>query len=175
MMSASASSRRQWYTAAVLMAVIAMSACRIERTPRAGLTDSAAVAREQIENELLGYEAALEQNDPLRAASYFTGEAQLQPPLEPDIVGRAAITAAMRDRFAEQRVTGIEMRSDGIDVAGRIAHQFGTFRQDVDENGTTRTETGRFVIRWRRTAESKWQIERLLINHYPPDPALAAQ
>ncbi|HEX6307561.1 MAG TPA: nuclear transport factor 2 family protein [Longimicrobiales bacterium] len=163
---------RRATTALLLLATL--TACRIERTPRAGLADPTGVARAEINAMLLGFREAMLAGDARRVAAFFTAGARLYLPDTPDIRSRGDIDGAYAAAFDSARIVDIEVQSDDIDVLAEIAYQIGSFRQRLIRNDTTEERAGRFVIRWVRGPETTWQIERMLVNQYPVDSATVA-
>lgn len=164
-------------TLAVLVLMAAtVTACRIERTPRADPDDPANVARAEIELSLRNFQEALVAGDARAAAAVFTPDAHLYMPDAPAVTGRGEIDAAVARRFAAESILEMDMRHDRIDVAGGVAHLFGTMHQRVrDPGGAERDQLGRFATRWVRAADSAWRIDRLLVNYAPaPDTSAMA-
>ncbi|MGH7448174.1 MAG: hypothetical protein ACRELT_11470, partial [Longimicrobiales bacterium] len=63
-----------------------------------------------------------------------------------------------------------------IDVGAGVAHQFGRFQQRVrDPDGVEREIDARFAIRWIRSSDAAWRIDRLLVNHAPADSTVSPQ
>jgi len=163
-------------SAVALAAIIVVGGCRIERTPRAGLPDPAGVARTQITAMLDNYEQALLSGESRRIASFFAPAARLYLPDTPDIFGRGEVDAAFAGLLADTAIVQLDMRSEDIDVVAEVAYQIGTFTQTLrTKDGDERAVAGRFVIRWVRGPETRWLIERMLVNHYPRDSAAVAQ
>lgn len=154
----------------VLLALVAASACRIERTPRVEADSPATVARAEIELTLRNYREALLEGDARSAASVFTPGAQVYLPDMPVIAGRGAIDRIFADGFAGESIIAMDMQLDGIDLGNGVANQFGTMSQRFrDADGAEHGIEGRFAIRWIRAADSAWRIDRLIVNHAPTD------
>lgn len=158
----------------LLMAVTVAAGCEIERTPRVAADDPANVARDEIELTLRNFQAALIEADARRAAGFFTTDAHLYLPDSPTISGRGAIDHAFAERFEDERPIDVAMDLERTDVAAGVAHQFGTLLERVrDADDGERTLHGRVAIRWVRTADSEWRINRLMMNYAPVDSAEA--
>jgi uncharacterized protein (TIGR02246 family) len=156
----------------VLVGVIGLAACRVQEVPRAGRIDPAEIAREEIDAARNVYREALLNGDAAAIADVFTYDATLAEPDAADIVGSAAIEAAMRLRLASTVVTDVLLEPDPIDIlpAG-VALEFGRFEQTL-QSGDKRplTRRGRYAIRWLRGADDDWRMEKMLYNLYPADP-----
>lgn len=162
--------------AVVMLALVATTACRIERTPRADADDPSSVARAEIELTLRNYQEALLEGDARNAAAVFTPSAHVYLPETPAIIGRGEIDRLFASDFADDSIIDVQMQMDAVDVGAGIAHQFGTVRQRVrDTDGAEHEIVGRIAIRWVRAADSVWRIDRLLVNHAEPDSAAVAQ
>lgn len=161
--------------AVVMLALVAATACRIERTPRADRADPANVARAEIELTLRNYQEALLAGDARGAAAVFTPGAHVYLPERPVIVGRGEIDRLFTDGFAGENIIDMDMQLDAIDIGTGVAHQFGMMRQHFrDTDGAERRIEGRFAIRWVRAADSAWRIDRLLVNQGRPDSIVVA-
>ena len=153
----------------MVLVAVALTGCRIERTPRADPDDPANVARAEIELTLRNFQEALIAGNARAAAAMFTPDARLHMPDAPAVTGRGAIDAAVANRFAGESVIEMDMQHDRIDVAGGVAHLFGTMHQLVrDSSGDEHELDGRFATRWVRASDSAWRIDRLLVNYAPP-------
>ena len=162
--------------AVVMLALVAVTACRIERTPRVASDDPANVARAEIELTLRNYQEALIEGDARAAAAVFTPGAHVYLPETPSIIGRGEIDRLFSEGLSGESITEMELQLEGIDIGAGVAHQFGTMLQQFrDSAGMEHEIEGRFAIRWVRAADSVWRIDRLLINHARPDPTALAQ
>jgi ketosteroid isomerase-like protein len=162
--------------ALVLVALVAATACRIERTPRVEADSPATVARAEIELTLRNYQEALLAGDARSAASVFTPGAHVYLPDTPVIAGRGAIDRIFADGFAGESIIDMDMQLESLDLGTRVANQFGTMRQRFrDPDGAEHAIEGRFAIRWVRAADSAWRIDRLIVNHAPADSAAVGE
>lgn len=162
--------------AVVMLALVAVAACRIERTPRVAADDPANVARAEIELTLRNYQEALLEGDARAAAAVFTPGAHVYLPETPAIVGRGEIDRLFSEGLSGQSTTDMELQLDAIDIGAGVAHQFGTMLQQFrDSAGAEHEIEGRFAIRWVRAADSVWRIDKLLINHARPVPTAVAR
>lgn len=161
--------------AVVLLAIVTATACRIERTPRVDAADPTNVARAEIELTLRSYEEALVQGDARAAAAVFTPGAHMYLPDTPDIMGRGEIDRTITNRLADAEILAMQMEYDAIEVDAGVAHQFGRFHQRLrDPAGDEQEVDGRFAIRWIRSADASWRIERMLLNHSSGDSTATA-
>lgn len=160
---------------ALLVLLLSVTSCRIERTPRVERNDPANVARDEIELTLRNYQEALQDGDARSAAAVFTPGAHVYLPDTPVITGRGEIDRLFATGLAGESIVEMDMQLDNIDVGNGIAHQFGTMHQRFrDTDGDEHEIDGRFAIRWVRAADSAWRIDRLIINHAAPDSAAAS-
>lgn len=162
--------------AVVVLALVAVTACRIERTPRVAADDPANVARAEIDLTLRNYQEALLDGDARAAAAVFTPGAHVYLPETPAIVGRGEIDRLFSEGLSGESITAMQLQLDAMDVGAGVAHQFGTMLQRFrDSDGAEHEIEGRFAIRWVRAADSVWRIDRLLINHAHPGPNPVAE
>ena len=156
----------------LLTAALLLAACRVEPVQRPQRIDPREVARESISDVLDAYRDALLRSDADAVAATFTADAELYMPDTPDLVGVAAIRDAMNSLFAEYAPTDVLVEREQVDVGDGVAHEMGRYDQSVRTADSMMLEMrGRYAIRWRRGPEAAWRIERMLINHYPPDTA----
>jgi ketosteroid isomerase-like protein len=149
-----------------------LAACHVEPVQRAERVDPRQLARESISDVLDEYRDAQLRSDADAVAATFTADAELYMPDAPDLIGAAAIRDAMGSRFADYTPTDMLLEREQVDVGDGVAHEIGRYEESLRAADSTMLEMrGRYAIRWRRGPEAAWRIERMLINHYPPDTA----
>lgn len=156
-------------SAAALVIIALITACRVERTERPPLADPGAAARVGIEVALEEFEAALRERDPRRATSYFTPDGTLMLQSGREHAGRGEIVVGLEEVMLADS-SAIDLRAEDIDVAAGVAWQTGTFEREPADS-TSAAVRGRFVIRWLRGPDASWRMHRVLLASFPPDTA----
>jgi ketosteroid isomerase-like protein len=152
----------------LLLAATSLSACRVGHNPRELLVaDSAAIA--DIAHARRAYQDALLGGDPRRIGPFFTADARVSGPDAPDIVGSSGVLAERREFFdGGGAVTAVSLDTEELHVDGGVAFEIGTFqeRRTLPNNGEEALQ-GRYMLRWQRGPEARWQIARFLFNLAP--------
>ncbi|CAN5893962.1 hypothetical protein BH23GEM9_BH23GEM9_35160 [soil metagenome] len=156
---------------ALLLTTMA-TACRIEPNPTPEILNVDSVARAQLRATMEAYRDARLRNDADAIASFYAAESRLSQPGEADLVGGAQVQDAMRDFHARGgAITHLVVDRDDLHVRDSLAFELGTFEERTRMGGEERDVHGRYMIRWRRGPDSRWVIDRFLLNHMPPDTA----
>jgi len=124
-------------------------------------------------NRLLA--AAMLVANPERVAMVFTDDATILPFRSPGFVqGHAAIIEYFRKRFATTRFLEVELKTLAVDVSGELAYEVGTSRvRSQTGDAAPVTSTGRYLVVWRRGADSNWRIQADCPIPDPPPPDAA--
>jgi uncharacterized protein (TIGR02246 family) len=111
---------------------------------------------------------ALVAGDPEGVADHFTEDAVLGESGAADAVGRAAIRTFLSRGNEVRTVTRHHLTREDLLVAGDRAIEFGRFDEGKRlRNGAEVTERGRVVTDWRRGADGRWRIARLVVSDLP--------
>jgi ketosteroid isomerase-like protein len=152
----------------LLLLATSLPACRVGHNPRELLVaDSAAVV--DIAQARRGYQDALLGGDPRRIGPFLTADTRLSGPDAPDIVGTAGVLTDRREFLdAGGSVTAISLDTEELHVDGGVAFELGTFEERrALPDGAEQTIHGRYLLRWQRGPEARWQISRFLFNLLP--------
>jgi uncharacterized protein (TIGR02246 family) len=155
-------------TSAALAALLLLAACRIERTETAALADPGSVARAAIEATLDEFEAAVGERDARRAAALFTPDGVLTRGGVAELNGRPEIADALESFLADADDARLRMDSESIDLMSGVAYQLGSF-EELAGSVAAGPARGRFIIRWQRSAETAWRIQRMVLSPIPAD------
>jgi uncharacterized protein (TIGR02246 family) len=100
--------------------------------------------------------------------AYYTADAELLEPGMISLRGREAIRAFLEPIFAQAVVESASTETETIDVHGNSACQWGTYHQRVAAKDKPAVDyAGRYVAAWRREADKKWRLTRLLVQPSP--------
>lgn len=113
-------------------------------------------------------DAALVRGDPDEVAAHFTEDAILGESGAPDALGRAAIRAFLAQGNEVRTVTRHVLTRDELIVLGDRAIEFARFDEGKRlRDGGEVSERGRVVTDWRREADGRWRIHRLIVSDLP--------
>ena len=138
----------------ILAAALTVSAC----APQKALHDTAADVS-ALASTAAGWQKAYNEKNADGVAALYSEDAQLLPPGNPAVNGRAAI----RDYWANDiAATGmpVTISSDASNVGGDWAWRSGTWSSQDPKGGTV---TGKYIEVWHRTPDG-WQIHRDIWN-----------
>lgn len=146
-----------------------LSACEVQRTPRAEVVNADSARASEIEAALAGYTAAVMQREARRSASFFTPDARLYTPGSEELTGRDVIRGMLEQALESAEVTALTMEREIIDIASdSTAYEVGTFSQSYREgDADEQTVTGTYMIRWRLEPQATWRINTMLLQHAP--------
>ena len=120
-----------------------------------------AQASAQLDSALVG-------GDPDDVASHFTEDAVLGESGADDAVGREAIRAFLVRGNELRTVTRHVLTRDELIVMGDRAIEFARFDEGKRlRDGREVSERGRVVTDWRRGADGRWRIARLVVSDLP--------
>ncbi|HUF50886.1 MAG TPA: nuclear transport factor 2 family protein [Longimicrobiales bacterium] len=148
---------------ALLLAVVLLSACRIERNPPRLAQTAAEIARESINRARAQFATAMIKHDAGAVAALFTPGGVLARPLAPDATSPGEIQRRLDTFFRDTTVTWLTFSAERVDlISGGAAFETGAFEETVTTpEHVERTTAGRYAVRWVRT-EAVYRIERLL-------------
>jgi uncharacterized protein (TIGR02246 family) len=138
-----------------------------KKAPPAGGGDDAAIAkiRTAFQTAVMGQDAA-------GIARLFAADGAELPPNSPAVMGRAAIEKYHKD-FAQQfMVHGISITSLKVQVAGDIAYDVGTYKQQLMamKGGAVMDDHGKYVVLLKKEG-GNWVVTHSIYNSDLPPPA----
>lgn len=115
-----------------------------------------------------GYRAALIKGDAAGVAALFTEDGALLEPGLPDIEGRGTLEKFFAAGFSRAKVTDATGDIEQLDVHGDRAYEIGTYSQTMaNAKGMTGTSKGRYMAFWRKGADGRWRVRRLMVSRLP--------
>ncbi len=115
------------------------------------------------------FAAAFNAKDAAKVASFYTEDAELIPPDEPTVKGRANIEACFRRNF-DGGVTSLQLQPTESALAGTQAFEAGTSTVTIRGDTGPQTVTGRYLAVFKRVG-SDWKIA---YDIFSVDPSPAA-
>jgi ketosteroid isomerase-like protein len=93
-------------------------------------------------------------------AAQYVGDAVLVPPNGRMIAGRDSIRAFWTPRNPDFRTLAHSLTTDRLEVAGDVAVEVGTWRQEGQLGGADpRESAGRYLVVWRRQPDGAWKMQ----------------
>ena len=114
--------------------------------------DVAAIKQATVE-----WAAAFARGDVAGAAAFMTPAARLVPPSEPVVSGAAAIQAWAGSALSAMPFESVASTIDSVRVAGDWAVSRGSWSITMLAEGTTVSDTSRYVVIWERQADGSWK------------------
>jgi len=123
-------------------------------------------AETEFLDAVMAAEAALQSEDAVQAASYYTDDAVSMPPGFPPSYGRAAIQGDLEfyfDSFGLER----DFKLVDYEITGNTATRTGEWTQTLTptDGSDPFVETGRCVLGWEKT-DGEWKIAWEIWNTY---------
>jgi uncharacterized protein (TIGR02246 family) len=141
-----------------------------KKAPAAGGADEAAIAKIRT-----AYQTAVIGQDAPGIAKLYAADGAELPPNAPAATGRAAIEKFHKD-FAQQfMVHGMTITSQKTQVAGDIAYDVGTYKQQLMpmKGGNVIDDHGKYVVLLKKEA-GNWVVTHAIYNSDLPVPAPSA-
>ena len=129
--------------------------------------DEAAIAKNRTT-----YQSAVMGQDAAAIAKLYAPDGMELPPNAPAVAGRAAIEKYHKD-FAQQfMVHGITITSQKVQVAGDIAYDVGTYKQQLMpmKGGAVIDDRGKYIVLMKKEG-GNWVITHAIYNSDLPLPA----
>lgn len=144
----------------VVLATASLFACQSsDEAALRGLTAAALDAHAQ---------AAVRRDVPA-AAALFTEDAAVFFPNSPDIRGRDSIAALMRRSWPVINPTSVRYAVDEVHVRGDLAVTMARYWVSVaPASQPPSTDSGRYMLLWRRQPDGNWRVSRALPNSTAP-------
>lgn len=106
------------------------------------------------------FSRALERGDAAGMADQYVENATLIPPGGRMVTGREAILEFWTPRNPDFRTLAHSLTTDRLEVAGDVAIEVGTWRQEGQlGDETPRESAGRYLVVWRRQADGSWKMQ----------------
>jgi uncharacterized protein (TIGR02246 family) len=154
---------------AVILGITALVAAGVsaqqKKAPAAG-GDDAAIAKVRT-----AYQTAIGAQDAAGLAKLYAPDGAELPPNAPAVMGRAAIEKYHKE-FAQQfMVHGISISSLKVQVAGDIAYDVGTYKQQLMpmKGGAIMDDHGKYVVLMKKEGGA-WVITHAIYNSDLPLP-----
>ncbi len=122
--------------------------------------------QQQIRAEAEAWFAAGAAKDAAKFATYYAPDANLFPPNEKIVSGKAAITTYWMNFFKAPGLV-FNGRPTHIEVAksGDLAYERGTFKLTMNgPDGKPATQVGKYVVVWKRQPDGKWKAYADIFN-----------
>jgi uncharacterized protein (TIGR02246 family) len=156
----------------LLAAAVALAACAQPPVPSA-LPDTRAADEGAIRAIIEGWSAAAQAKDAAQFVSVYADDAVVMLAGVPDIRGLAAIREGISAMMQDPGF-GLSFEADRIEVArsGDLAYETGSYSMTMtgpDEKPAT--ETGHYVVVWRKGPDGAWKVVVDAPVSGPPAPA----
>ena len=121
--------------------------------------DSTAAAQ-AIGQSAQAFSRALERGDAEGMAAQYVDDAVLVPPNGRMIAGRDSIRVFWTPRNPDFRTLAHSLTTDRLEVAGEVAVEVGTWRQEGQlKDEEPRESAGRYLVVWRREPDGAWKMQ----------------
>jgi uncharacterized protein (TIGR02246 family) len=112
------------------------------------------------------YVATLKKADPIKIAAWFTKDAVLLYPNEPELRGRDAIQAHVVKAFEGLKFVELTYALDHVAVVGDEAFTFVTLEETYQQGTAPQVrQQARCGVVWQRQPDNSWQIPYFLVNY----------
>jgi uncharacterized protein (TIGR02246 family) len=112
------------------------------------------------------FSAAIARGDAAAVAAVYTSAAQVFPPNQDIVTGRAAIQQFYQG-LIRAGVKGVPLTTREVEAQGDTAYEVGTYR--VTGDGNKVLDSGKYVVVWKRE-DGKWKMHRDIWNSNLPPP-----
>ena len=144
----------------ILLATLVIAACTAVTYGQTSAT------RKAIEANARAFVEALNKGDAAAVAQLYAADAQLLPPNDKIVEGRANIQAFWQGAIG----AGLKMTSltaTTITPAGNLVVETGKYVSTIPAAGATVTDEGKYVVVWRREGRN-WKMIRDIFNSDKP-------
>ena len=163
------------YPVAVLVAVIAISAC--SGAPAGSPARTTAVKDSAgVERATAAFHQALRTNDFETFMGYVADDVVFMPPGEPPVRGRDAVRKWMTAFLEQYRTSSLTLADREVRVADGWAVELGTFEWTLKPTagGSAVVDRGNYMQVWQLQGDTAWRFAREVYNSsIPPAPAAA--
>lgn len=152
-------------TSAAMAAAIALTAVSASAQQKGA--DEAAIAKVRT-----AYQAATLSQDAAALAKVFAPDGIEMPPNVPAVKGRAAIEAFHKGLAKQWMMHGVTITSTDLKVSGNIAHDVGTYKQQMmsNANGAVVDDSGKYVVLLAKR-DGGWVVTHAIYSSDLPPPA----
>ena len=121
--------------------------------------------REAVEKAMHDYADTLRSGTPEAISLSYTADGELLLPGLPALHGRGAIKDFLTPLAAATEVESVEIQNATLEVNGKTANQWGTYRQVAGAKGQPRqTYEGRYAALWHMDGDGRWRLFRLMMQ-----------
>ena len=173
--------KASWFP--ILALVTSLAACQEQSGEQTGATEETvdqAGVEESIRAMADQYEQAVLAGDTETLVSFYADDAILLAPGHPKAEGTESIRSTYQQMFAAGAPTGASLEPTTIVLAegGDLAYEVGSFTfSGTGPDGTTMTDTGKYLVVWKPNAAGEWKIVADIWNSdaMPGAPAAEAE
>ena len=136
-----------------------------------GTAADAAAVRQKIEAGNAGLIAAIEKGDSVAAASFYDDSAMAMPAEMPAAVGRANIVTMFGGLAGAFTLTNVKLQVRDVVASGDLASETGHFEWTLTpktRGAKPMTETGKYVVVWKKQADGSYKLFRDIWNTDAP-------
>ncbi len=163
----------------VRLALVALTlgACaKQDAAPAIGAATDPAAARQAIETANAGLIAALEKGDSTAATGYYADNAMVMPQGMNAESGRAGVQRSFGGMLSTMAIKNMKLNVSDVVASGDLAVETGRYAWTmVPKTGQPMTDSGKYVVAWKRQPDSTWKIYRDIFNNDAPPPAAPAK
>ena len=154
------------FTAAILVMGAATGCAGATAAPSSGTASTTAEVA-AIHDTARRFSAAYVRGDAATMAALYTEDGVIFPEGTEAIRGRAAIQQYWTPRPG-RRVTRHVLTPERIEIAGNLAHDYGRYEVDGEEDGKAwPTGYGKYVVVWKRGTDGAWRMHLDMWNRAP--------
>ena len=142
---------------------LALVSCGVPRT-------NVDEVRKELEQGAQRFAAAFNAKDAAAVAAFYGADAVIMPPNGPRISGRTNIESMWGKMIAIG--SDMKLTINHVDASGDLAYEIGTYTLGIQMPGASAmTDTGKYVVVWKRQADGKRLIVADIFNSDMPLPA----
>jgi uncharacterized protein (TIGR02246 family) len=173
---------RWWFLIVALL--VSIAACEQQQAEEAGTTEETAdvdpaAVEDDIRTSADRFEQAMLAGDVEAITALYTDDAVVMPQGMPRMEGTEAIRSGFQEMISMGQPTAFSLDPQTIVVSesGDMAYDIGTFSiSGPGPDGTSMTDTGKYVVIWKPTETGEWKIAVDIWNgdHMPGAPGEGA-
>jgi len=153
----------------LVAAALVTAACA--QQPPAPPPDTRAADEAAIRAAVKDWSASAQAKDAAKFASFYTDDAVLLLEDAPDMKGKAALREGIAGMMQDPNFA-LSFEATGVEVArsGDLAYEEGTYSLTMSDPKTKKpaTETGAYVVIWKKQADGSWKVHRDVPVSDPP-------